>query len=68
VNSFYAGGKPGVSDTFASALWCLDYVSPAASFGSEGVNLETDVNQIAVSEGVASLQLGASSTILVRLI
>lgn len=57
-----------MSDTFASALWCLDYVSPAASFGSEGVNLETDVNQIAVSEGVASLQLGASSTILVRLI
>jgi hypothetical protein len=47
VNSFYGGGKPGVSDTFASALWCLDYMFLLASYGCEGVNLETDVNQMA---------------------
>jgi hypothetical protein len=47
VNSFYGGGKPGVSDTFASALWCLDYMFLLASCGCEGVNLETDVNQTA---------------------
>ena len=45
VNSFYGGGKEGVSDTFGSALWCLDYLLDAATHGCAGVNLETDVNQ-----------------------
>ena len=44
VNSFSGGGKPGVSDTFASSLWCLDYLLDLASHGCGGVNLETDVN------------------------
>jgi hypothetical protein len=47
VNSFYGGGKPGVSDTFASALWCLDFMFQLASYGCEGINLETDINQMA---------------------
>jgi alpha-L-arabinofuranosidase len=47
VNSFYGGGKPGVSDTFASALWCLDFMFQVASCGGEGVNMETDINQMA---------------------
>jgi hypothetical protein len=47
VNSFYGGGKPGVSDTFASALWCLDFMFQLASYGCAGVNLETDINQMA---------------------
>jgi len=46
VNSFFGGGKPGVSDTFGSALWCLDYMFLLASYGCEGVNLETDINQL----------------------
>jgi len=46
VNSFYGGGKAGVSDTFGSALWCLDYMFRLASFACAGVNLETDVNQL----------------------
>lgn len=46
VNSFSGGGKAGVSDTFASALWCLDYMFLLASYGCEGVNMETDVNQL----------------------
>lgn len=45
VNSFFGGGKEGVSDTFASALWCLDYLFDLASHGCSGVNMETDVNQ-----------------------
>jgi len=45
VNSLVGGGKKDVSDTFASALWCLDFMFRAASHGSAGVNLETDVNQ-----------------------
>jgi hypothetical protein len=47
VNSFYGGGKPGVSDTFASALWCLDFMFQLASYGCGGINLETDINQMA---------------------
>jgi hypothetical protein len=46
VNSFYGGGKAGVSDTFASALWCLDYMFELAACGCNGVNLETDINQL----------------------
>ena len=46
VNSFYGGGKAGVSDTFASALWALDYLYVLATHGCAGVNLETDVNQL----------------------
>jgi hypothetical protein len=46
VNSFYGGGKAGVSDTFASALWCLDYMFNVAAHGGSGVNMETDINQL----------------------
>ncbi len=46
INSFSGGGKPGVSDTFASALWCLDYLFILASYECEGVNMETDINQL----------------------
>jgi hypothetical protein len=47
VNSFSSGGKPGVSDTFASALWVLDYMFMLASCGCDGVNMETDINHLA---------------------
>lgn len=46
TNSFYGGGKSGVSDTFASALWCLDYLFVLASHGCAGVNMQTDINQL----------------------
>lgn len=46
TNSFFGGGKEGVSDTFASALWCLDYLFDLASHGCGGVNMETDINQL----------------------
>ncbi len=38
-NSCYNGGKRGVSDTFAAALWAGDFVLRAASVGCIGVNL-----------------------------
>ena len=47
INSFFGGGKKGVSDTFASALWCLDTMFMLVAHGCDGVNLETDINQIA---------------------
>jgi hypothetical protein len=38
-NSCYRGGKPGMSDAFASALWAGDYMLDLASAGCAGVNL-----------------------------
>jgi hypothetical protein len=45
TNSFSGGGRPGVSDTLASALWVLDFMFTLASAGCAGVNMETGVNQ-----------------------
>ena len=45
TNSFSGGGKPGVSDTLASALWVLDFMFTVATTGCAGINMETGVNQ-----------------------
>lgn len=39
VNSCWNGGAPGVSNVFASALWCADMMLHFASLGFSGVNL-----------------------------
>ncbi len=44
--SFSGGGKEGVSDTFAAALWVLDYLFVLAKHGCSGVNMETGVNHL----------------------
>jgi hypothetical protein len=38
-NSYYNGGAVGVSDSYASALWVLDYLFNCAQGGAAGVNL-----------------------------
>ncbi|MGA9365962.1 MAG: glycosyl hydrolase family protein, partial [Steroidobacteraceae bacterium] len=38
TNSCYQGGKPGVSDTFASALWAADLMYRLAQVGAIGIN------------------------------
>ena len=38
ANSTYEGGKAGVSDTFASALWSADLMYQLASAGGMGIN------------------------------
>jgi Glycosyl hydrolase family 79 C-terminal beta domain len=38
-NSCYRGGKPGMSNAFAAALWAADYMLELASLGCAGVNL-----------------------------
>lgn len=38
-NTCYRGGKPGVSDVFAAALWAADYSLLLASNGYSGINL-----------------------------
>jgi hypothetical protein len=40
TNSVSCGGRPGISDTFASALWATDYISQAMTAGAAGVNLQ----------------------------
>ena len=44
--SFSGGGKEGVSDTFAAALWALDYLFVLAKHACAGVNMETGVNHL----------------------
>jgi hypothetical protein len=39
ANSCFGGGKPGVSDAFASALWAADFLLATASAGYLGVDL-----------------------------
>jgi hypothetical protein len=46
TQSFSGGGRAGVSDSFASALWALDYLFVLAGFGCSGVNMETGVNHL----------------------
>lgn len=46
TNSFFGGGHAGLSDTFAGALWTLNYMLLLAQSGCAGVNLETGVNQL----------------------
>lgn len=46
TNSCFGGGKTGVSDTFASALWGLDYMFTLAEANAEGLNMETGLNQL----------------------
>ncbi len=41
TNSYYNGGAANVSDTFASALWGLDYMWWWAAHGARGLNFQT---------------------------
>jgi hypothetical protein len=41
LNSVACGGKSGVSNTFASALWALDALFASARTGADGVNIHT---------------------------
>jgi hypothetical protein len=56
-NSFYNGGASGVSDSYASTLWIIDYLFNCAQGGAAGVNFHGGGNSagytpIADSSGV----------------
>ena len=40
ANSVSCGGVPGISDTFASALWATGYITQAMTAGAAGINLQ----------------------------
>jgi len=44
ANTVSCGGVPGISDTFASALWAVAFVTRAMDMGAAGVNLEGNPN------------------------
>jgi len=46
INSCFGGGKAGVSDTFASAVWGLDLMFDLAAAQGAGLNMETGLNQL----------------------
>jgi uncharacterized protein (TIGR03437 family) len=57
TNSFYNGGAPNVSDSYASALWVIDHLFACALNGAQGINLHgggnsTGYTPIADSAGV----------------
>lgn len=58
-NSIYGGGKSGVSDTFASSLWALDFMWSVAENNGGGINFHGGTSRfaytpIAVASGTAS--------------
>jgi hypothetical protein len=40
TNSVSCGGRPGISDTFASALWAVDYIARTMAAGVAGINFQ----------------------------
>jgi hypothetical protein len=40
TNTVSCGGRAGVSDTFASALWATGYITQAIAAGAVGINLQ----------------------------
>ncbi len=40
TNTVSCGGTPGISNTFASALWAVSYLTQAIDMGVSGINLE----------------------------
>jgi hypothetical protein len=40
ANSVSCGGVAGISDTFASALWAIGYITQAMAAGTAGINLQ----------------------------
>ncbi len=41
TNSCFHGGKPGVSNSFASSLWALDLIFQVALLGGSGINFHS---------------------------
>jgi hypothetical protein len=56
-NTCYRGGKPGVSDVFAAALWSADYSLLLASNNYSGINLHGGTGSI-VASGLGGVMFG----------
>lgn len=56
TNSFFGGGRPGVSDTLVGSLWVLDYMLLLAQYGCSGINVETGINQLGFISSYSPIQ------------
>lgn len=61
-NSCYRGGKPGMSNAFAAALWAGDYMLLLASLGCAGVNLHGGSSRV-LSAGLGNHNPGLAAAI-----
>ena len=43
TNTVSCGGRAGISDTFASALWAVSYIARAMAAGAAGINFHGDL-------------------------
>jgi hypothetical protein len=65
ANNYYTGGRAGVSDAFASALWVLDFLATAAIHGGSGVNFhggygpQFPLHYTPIAFGATPLPIGA---------
>ncbi len=63
TNSFFGGGRPGLSDTFAASLWTLDYLLLLAQHGCAGVNLQTGVNHLGFVSSYSPIRTDADGQV-----
>ncbi|MGA2907799.1 MAG: hypothetical protein ABSE36_08870 [Terracidiphilus sp.] len=56
-NTCYRGGKPGVSDVFAAALWSADYSLLLAANSYSGINLHGGTGTI-IASGLGGVMFG----------
>jgi hypothetical protein len=56
-NTCYRGGKPGVSDVFAAALWAADYSLLLAASNYSGINLHGGTAPI-IASGLGGVMFG----------
>jgi len=56
-NTCYRGGKPGVSDVFAAALWAADYSLLLAANNYSGINLHGGTAPI-ITSGLGGVMFG----------
>jgi hypothetical protein len=56
-NTCYRGGKPGVSDVFAAALWSADYSLLLAANNYSGINLHGGTGPI-IASGLGGVMFG----------
>ena len=63
ANSYWGGGKLGVSNTFASALWGGDFALACAQAGVDGINIHSgtlSVLEASLNKNVATAPNGAN--------
>ena len=61
ANNFYNGGAKDVSDTYASALWGLDYLYWWAAHGSQGINFHNG-DEVAAGQQIAPCRYASFTT------